>query len=138
MKRILVAVDGSEPSVRAARQAAEMAPQLGLSLAFVHVVPSHALLKDWQVGGDADEMREERRQQGLAMLAGVAKQLGAHPSLLCVEGTPAESIELLAREEEVAFLAVGSRGRTLLGGMLIGSVAHRLVHLCKKPVIIVH
>jgi nucleotide-binding universal stress UspA family protein len=137
MKRILVAVDGSEPSLRAARMAAEMAPKLGLSLAFVYVVPT-AALNEWNAGGDEEEMREDRRQQALAMLAGVAKRIGAHPSLLCVRGHPAESIERLAREEEVELIVLGSRGRTLLGGMLVGSVVHRLVHICHKPTLIVH
>jgi nucleotide-binding universal stress UspA family protein len=39
MKRILVAVDGSEPSRRAAQRAAEMAQRLGLGLLLVHVLP---------------------------------------------------------------------------------------------------
>lgn len=138
MKRLLVAIDGSEPSRRAAQMAAEMAPKLALSLAFVHVVPGHAVLNEWQIGGDEDELREQRKQDGLAMLARVAAQLGVTPDLSCVEGTPAEAIEQIARQEDVSLLCLGSRGRTLLGGVLIGSVAHRLVHLCKKPTLLVH
>lgn len=138
MKRLLVAIDGSEPSKRAAQTAAAMAPKLGLALAFVHVVPGHAVLNEWQLGGDEDEMREQRKQDGLAMLARVAAQIGVAPDLRCVEGTPAEAIEELARAEDVSLLCLGSRGRTLIGGVLIGSVAHRLVHICKKPTLVVH
>jgi nucleotide-binding universal stress UspA family protein len=138
MKRLLVAIDGSEPSKRAAKAAAEMAPKLGLSLSFVHVVPGHAVLNEWQLGGDELEMREQRKEDGLAMLARVAAQIGVAPDLACVEGTPAEAIEQIARQDDVSLLCLGSRGRTLLGGVLIGSVAHRLVHICKKPTLVVH
>ena len=138
MRRILVAVDGSEPSRRAARRAAEMAPKLGLSLAFIHVVPSHALLSEWRVGGDEREMRELRRQEGLSMLSRVAQEIGVEPELICVEGTPAEAIDQVVKKDDVELVAVGSRGRTLIGGVLIGSVAHRLVHICSKPILIVH
>jgi nucleotide-binding universal stress UspA family protein len=138
MKRMLVAIDGSEPSRRAARRAAEMAPKLGLSLSFIHVVPSHAILNEWQVGGDEREMRELRRQDGLSMLSRVAREVGVEPELICVEGTPAEAIDHVARHDDVEVLAVGSRGRTLIGGILIGSVAHRLVHICRKAILVVH
>jgi nucleotide-binding universal stress UspA family protein len=138
MKCILVAVDGSEQSLRAATRAAEMAPKLGLSLSFVHVVSEHTLRNEWRVGGDEQELRELRRQEGLALLTRVAKQLGVQPELFCVEGSPAEAIDRVARDENVELLAIGSHGRTLLGGMLLGSVAYRLVHLCRKAILVVH
>jgi nucleotide-binding universal stress UspA family protein len=138
MRRILVAVDGSEPSRRAARRAAEIAPKLGLTLSFIHVVPSHALLSEWRVGGDEREMRELRREEGLSMLSRLARDIGVDPELICVEGTPAEAIDHVARNDDVELLALGSRGRTLIGGILIGSVAHRLVHICRKAILVVH
>jgi nucleotide-binding universal stress UspA family protein len=138
MKRIVVAIDGSDPSVRAARRAAELARKLEMGLTFVHVVPSHAILNEWQVGGTERDLRELRCKEGLGMLSRVAKEVGVEPQLQCVEGTPAEAIEKLSHAEDVEMLVVGSRGRTLLGGMLIGSVAHRLVHLSRKAILVVH
>ena len=43
-----------------------------------------------------------------------------------------------AQAEDVDFVVVGSRGRTLVGSILLGGTAHRVVHVCKKPVLIVH
>ena len=46
MKRILVAVDGSEPSLKAARMAADIALRFGSKLTLVHVVPKLLLPPD--------------------------------------------------------------------------------------------
>jgi len=43
-----------------------------------------------------------------------------------------------AQAEDVEMLVVGSRGRTLVGSMLLGGTSHRLAHISKKPVLIVH
>jgi nucleotide-binding universal stress UspA family protein len=43
-----------------------------------------------------------------------------------------------AQADDIEFVVVGSRGRTLVGSMLLGGTSHRLVHICKKPVLIVH
>ena len=136
--KILAAVDGSEPSVRAAKRAAEMAPRLGLSLALVHVVPDVATFVEWRIGGDEVELRKLRDEEGNALLRRIAAEVGAPAETRCLHGTPAEAIAQAARDPDVEMVALGSRGRTLIGGILIGSVAHRLVHLCAKPMLIVH
>ena len=46
MKRILVAVDGSDPSLKAARMAADIALRFGAKLTLVHVVPKLLLPPD--------------------------------------------------------------------------------------------
>lgn len=138
MKRILVAVDGSEPSQRAAARAAEMAPRLGLGLTVAHVVPDKSYFAEWQLGGDESEIHRLRHQEAWSLLRRVASALPIASEQVCLTGTPAEAIAAAAKAADVELVALGSRGRTLIGGVLIGSVAHRLVHICNKPILIVH
>ncbi len=138
MKRILVAVDGSDPSKRAAMRAAEMAPRLGLGLTLAHVMPERSYFAEWQIGGDETELHRLHEQEGRALLHRIASTLPVVSDQVCLQGTPAEAIAAAAQADEVELVAVGSRGRTLIGGVLIGSVAHRLVHICAKPILIVH
>ncbi len=140
MKRILVAVDGSAPSIRAAQRAAAMASPLGLSVTLMHVMLDHSYFGEWKIGGDETELHRAREEEAQALLAKVAAESlpGAEVDKRVVIGTPAEAIAKAARAPDVELIVVGSRGRTLIGGVLIGSVAHRLVHICDKPILIVH
>ena len=112
--RILVAVDGSDPSRRAANRAAELARRLDEGLTVIHVLPPPPIFS------------ESLRHGGLDVQA----QLLAGPA--------AEVVAEAAQAPEVDFVVVGSRGRTLVGSMLLGGTSHRLIHICKKPVLVVH
>ena len=76
MKRILVAIDGSDPSLKAARLAADIALRFGARLTLVHVVPKLLLPPD-VYGLTLAEVEKEHRayaekllQKALAFLAG--------------------------------------------------------------------
>jgi nucleotide-binding universal stress UspA family protein len=99
--------------------------------------PDPSLFAEWKLGGD-EAPRRLREQEGRALLERIAGELPGQSEKLVLSGTPAETLAEAAKADDVEMLAVGSRGRTLLGGVLIGSVAHRLVHLCNKLILIVH
>jgi nucleotide-binding universal stress UspA family protein len=42
----------------------------------------------------------------------------------------------VARDEGVDFIVMGTRGRGRVAGLLIGSVAQRVVHLAPMPVLV--
>ena len=54
-----------------------------------------------------------------------------------VEGSPAERLLEVAREEDADLLVVGSRGRGALAGGLLGSVTRELTQTAECPVVIV-
>lgn len=51
-------------------------------------------------------------------------------------GAPAREIVRVAEEEDVALIVVGAYGRSLLRDVLLGSVAERVLHLARRPVLI--
>jgi nucleotide-binding universal stress UspA family protein len=140
MKRILVAVDGSEPSLKAARMAADIALRFGSKLTLVHVVPKLVLPPD-VYGLTIAEVEKEHRAYADRILERAVASL-EEPSLeigtSVLYGSPAEAIAEEAAAGDVGMLVVGSRGYGAVARMFLGSVSDRVVHISPKPVLVVH
>ncbi len=140
MKRILVAVDGSESALKAARMAAEIAQRFGAKLTLVHVVPRLLLPPD-VYGLTIAEVEKEHRAYADALLEKAAAALQG-PDLelgrTVLYGSPAEAIAEEAATGDVGMVVVGSRGHGAVARMFLGSVSDRLVHISPKPVLVVH
>ena len=52
-------------------------------------------------------------------------------------GGPAHAIADAAKEVGADLIVVGTRGHTALGGLLLGSVTNRLLHIAPCPVLAV-
>jgi nucleotide-binding universal stress UspA family protein len=55
-----------------------------------------------------------------------------------VEGPAAEAILRIAQAEGCDLIVMGSRGRGMVQGLLLGSVSYRVLHHAQIPVLIVH
>jgi nucleotide-binding universal stress UspA family protein len=139
--RILVAVDGSDPSRRAANRAADLARRLEEGLTVVHVLPPPPIFSEPAVLPDVAELERRVYERGRQVLDEMAESLrhgGLDVQAQLLAGPAAEVLAEAAQAPEVDFVVVGSRGRTLVGSMLLGGTSHRLIHICKKPVLVVH
>lgn len=54
-----------------------------------------------------------------------------------VYGYGAREIISLARAHDAGVIVMGSRGRGDLAGLLVGSTAHKVIHLSDRPVVVV-
>ncbi|MHB8873059.1 MAG: universal stress protein [Myxococcaceae bacterium] len=139
MKKILVAVDGSEPALKAVRMAAELAKGAGATLVLAYVsapnlLPPHAYP---DVVRKLDEQEKKVASDLLKAATSEAVALGAGCEQLMLTGGPAEALADQAADPSVWMVAVGSRGRGAVSRVLLGSVADRLVHISPKPVLVV-
>lgn len=139
MKRMLVAVDGSDASVRAVRTVFSLAEPLGASVTLVYVVPPLVLPGDapW---AQLDEIMAAEVKRGEKVLAEVLASVGKSPLSVdtrAVIGPTAETIAEIAERDGVELVAVGSTGKGAVKRLLLGSVADRLVHVCTRPVLVV-
>ena len=136
MKKIFVAIDGSEPAIHAARMALDFASKTGGEVTLVHVIPN--LMIPSEVPFATGELAEDVMKNGELLLEHAAKELG-QPNLrrICLNGTPAERLTDLAEEESADLIVIGSKGRGAVSRMLIGSTTDRLIHISKKPVLVV-
>lgn len=132
--RIVVGVDGSEPSIEALRYAAKIARGLGCSL---HAITTWEFpvtdvypTGDWFPEKDAGELLAsaielafgDRRPQGLTSAA----LPGGTARVLIEQSTGAE------------MLVLGSRGHGGFVGLLLGSVSTTCAAHAKCPVLVVH
>lgn len=140
MKKILVAIDGSDESQRAAKLALEMAVRFGAGLTLVHVIPPLLIPPD-AYGFDVGSMMADQEKGAEKLLRAAADRLDApssvHPERVFAHGPPAETIAKIADKEGYELVIVGSRGRNAAARVLLGSVSDRLAHVCEKPLLIV-
>ena len=118
-----------------------MAPKLGDSVTLVHVLPPPPILSEPAILLDIAELERSVYESGKAALDKVeaeARGAGVQVESKLLSGSAPEVLAEEAQSDDVDFVVVGSRGRTLVGSILLGGTAHRLAHVCKKPVLIVH
>ena len=129
--RWLVAVDGSEGSLRAVVMAArliEADPRAGIDLA--HVQP-------WLVKEAAEVELPRRGWHATAAARAFLDEAGVPWSVHVRMGEAAEEIVALAGAFGSRGIAIGSHGLTATESLFLGSVAYKVVHLGKAPVLIV-
>ena len=140
--KILLPVDGSRPSLEAARQLGRLVDVENADITLLYV-------QNQEVGAEISLMDEEhkrrrelrRRLDGERVIAVALAELARHGLLaqrqMVVEGGDAgETIVQAADELGVELIAMGSRGRTGLLGYFIGSVSRKVLAQARCPVLI--
>ncbi len=139
MRRILVAVDGTQASREAARTALEYAEHLCMQVTFVHVLPSRVA----EDAGDAPEFAAfeaacEQYAEALVKQACFAQGGRSwRADTRVVHGDPVASLCELAEAPDVDLVILGTRPRGPLARTLLGSVSGQLMSRCAKPVMVV-
>ena len=138
MKKLLIAVDGSEASLKGARTAQTLAQALKAEAQFIFVVPPMILPGDAPFA-PMEEIHEAEVKRGQRVLDDVATKLGMAEVVRHVKvGPPAETIAEVAELENADLVVVGSTGKGAVKRLLVGSTADRLVHISRRPVLVVH
>ena len=137
-KNIVLAVDGSEYSLRALEYARSLAENYKAVLWLVHVFSHTSDLLGYQ---DFEKLYARRKSAGQAILDEALEKLSGasfevHAEL--AEGSDAEAILTLAEKHEADLIVMGTRGFGAVKGLLVGSVSRKVIHLAKCPVMVVH
>lgn len=137
MTHVLVGVDGSPESERAAHLAATIARGTGRGLIFAHVLPSIGSLPGRLEVASGQLDREVHARGYLESLSQRESSWGCEAATELLAGSPAEVLADRAREDDVDLVVVGHRGRGAVARVLLGSVADRLVQISPKPALVV-
>ncbi len=138
--KILLPVDGSESSARAAQHVAKLASLLRNQE--VHLVNVQPLGDDWMIRRTIKPeelalMEQEWAETALAPAREILLQAGIDFTSHTIQGDIAPSIVRLAEQLGCGQIVMGSRGLTTIGDLLLGSVAHKVLHLSCIPVTLV-
>jgi nucleotide-binding universal stress UspA family protein len=142
---ILVAVDFSADSEAAVVWASRYAALVGAELLILHVIHDPEEAPGYYRRSEKDslrpmedvakEMLEEFLETVQRKHSEVAEAKGLKTEL--VKGIPATRILEAAESADAALIVMGSRGRTGLPHLLLGSKAERVVQMSPRPVTIV-
>lgn len=136
-KQILLAADGSENAVRAAKEAIKIA---GLSdesvIDIVYVADFEKAKSDFLHAGTADALLLERRKK-VQNVEKLIKEAGVAHKVTILHGPPGPEIVKYANEKEVDLVVIGSRGLNGFQEMVIGSVSHKVMKRVHCPALIV-
>jgi nucleotide-binding universal stress UspA family protein len=136
--RILLAVDGSATAERAARHVLALSAQgLAFEVLLLNVQPQ------WAPARTRDEKREglrlhlERSEKAMRAAKALLADAGIAFKTALRVGDAAENILKAAREARCDEIVMGTRGLGALAGLMLGSVAMKVVQLAKMPVTLV-
>lgn len=134
-KTIVLGLDGSESCDLALQYATMLAKEQGSSVRIVHVIEVVAGRGGGLLRLDEDEIKAKITHQVKDLAeAGVEVELEFHSALA---GGPAHAIADVAARVNADVIVTGTRGLTAAAGILLGSVAHRLLHLSQCPLLII-
>jgi nucleotide-binding universal stress UspA family protein len=144
---ILLAVDGSEPSLRAARHGIALAGALGARVTIVTVTTPWAaqfarepavIVPEVVVPENDYELRT--KAAAVSLLRSVADMAQyarvACGTLHCRHSEPYQAIIDAAAREHCDLIVVGSHGRRGIAGVLLGSEATKVINHSTLPVLV--
>ena len=132
LRRVLVAVDGSPNSRRAALLAAKLATVCGAEIIVVNVISVPLQLQQFSRDIRAEANKLVRR------VASICHSKGLKTSTEILEaGSVVEAIVTFAADKKISLIVIGSRGLTGFKKLLMGSVSAGVLSRAQCAVLVV-
>ncbi len=149
MTHVLIATDGSEQSLKAARYLRSLLDPASLEkisvLAVVRPLAAVPFASDFgeeehvaqQTGDPGGYSFQRAAQQAVERVAQELQDMTPNVDTLVRGGEPADQIIRAADELEADLIVIGGRGKGAVEAILLGSVAYRVLHHAPCPVLVV-
>jgi len=139
-QRILIPIDGSRLSLKAAKQGIYIARKLESKVVFLYVIDVRMIEASSLAGVDPGILKTRLRnaaERYLNEAAKVAEEENITFQNRIREGLPAEDILKEIEEEKIDLVIMGSKGMSGAHRVIIGSTAEEVVRWSPCPVLIV-
>ena len=135
-ERLLVAVDHSEVSARVLDAAKDLASLSKGKVWVLHLREKEVIAQMGDVPSESDAEADQAVREGVDLLrqAGIDAEGEVRQTTF---GHAAREIVADAKEHDAGVIIMGSRGRGDFSGALLGSTAHKVIHLSDRPVMVV-
>ena len=135
-ERLLVAVDHSEVSARVLDAAKDLASLSKGKVWVLHLREKEVIAQMGDVPSESDAEADQAVREGVDLLrqAGIDAEGEVRQTTF---GHAAREIVADAKEHDASVIIMGSRGRGDFAGALLGSTAHKVIHLADRPVMVI-
>jgi len=134
--KVLVAIDHSAASDRVLAAVKELAGLSKGEVWVLHVREREVIPRLGLVPTEEATEAEDKVKAAASALAEAG--ITAHAEVADVLfGQAAREIVDMAKQHDVGVIVMGSRGRSDLAGLVLGSTAHKVIHLTDRPVLVV-
>lgn len=138
---ILLAVDGSNPSLNAVRgfvqRVSWFKSPVSVHVTYVNPAVPDGLVRTFISREVLDAFYREEGEKALAPACALLDQAKVHHSKHLQVGPIAESIVRLAGELACDLIWMGTHGHGTVGTVTLGSIAQKVLHLAAMPVLLV-
>lgn len=136
-KHILLASDGSDNALRAAKEAVKLASyHKDSEIEVVYVVDIDKSKYDILHSDSKEEAELERRKKNSNVIQ-YLNESGIQYKTTILRGEPGPEIVKYANEQEVDVVVIGNRGLNTFQEMVLGSVSHKVMKRVNCPAMVV-
>ena len=137
VSRILLPVDGSRPSDAATDMAISIANGDSATVVLLHVRKTVPTGLGQPNATDLLEHLTKEAEVVMQHYRGRLEAAGVDFQELVVGGNVGEVIANVAETEKCDLIVIGSKGKSDLEGLILGSATHKVLHATKLPVLVV-
>ena len=135
---ILLAVDGSEHSLRSAKEAGDLARAMKSKV--LRIIIAYDGIPPYLGEPNLQQAIDARMKEANAILQKAQDAVGKIPGEIhteLIEGPAAEAIINVAKPRGSTVIVIGSRGLSTIAELVLGSTSHKVVSHAPCPVLII-
>jgi nucleotide-binding universal stress UspA family protein len=137
LKKLLVPVDGSDYSMQAAKYSAELAKLTNGEIVLMHCHKSFPVVLREPHFQNAINKIMEKSNVLVEPYRKLFQETGISFVERILEGPAANAICEVAKLEKLDMIVIGSRGRSKIEGLLLGSCTQRVLNMASCPVLVI-
>jgi len=133
--RIILPIDGSDQSKKAAIKGFSIAKSRNINVYAIHIIHQTHFLVSPELLSPIEKMMKENANKYLNEIEQIGEKVGLTVEKKIIRGTPYEEIIKFAKKEDL--IVMGNKGKTDIERILIGSVAEKVIRHAPCDILIV-